>query len=125
MSKRQGSRKKNNIAAKPPAPLVTPSNQGGFVGQMMGTLFQGAAFGTGSSIAHKTIDGITQSPIKEESTIISDTDSIPRVDACFNEWDTYKKCISENGQWDQANCNDLITQFDLCVSRRRHYSNSL
>jgi len=103
-------RRKNNHTPKkivkpnpPPPKTVSTPNPPGFLSNMMSTIAQGFAFGTGSSIAHKTIDSIFSSTnSKDESSLppnIYPTDRpTDNFNDCVKYWEDYSKCIKEDHQ---------------------------
>lgn len=83
-------------------PSIPPPNQEpSFLKQMAGTVLQGFAFGTGSSIAHKTIDNLSTPNDTSTNTDTSSTN----VDTSLS---------TKNGST-SLNCNDILTEYNICV----------
>ena len=77
--------------APPPQPKAPPHEQS-MLKQMVGTVLQGFAFGTGSSIAHKAIDNLSTPNDNVSSTIVDYTDVL-----------------------DNSNCKDILTDYNICI----------
>lgn len=96
---------KKNVKENPPTPpppkAVSTPNPPGFISNMMSTIAQGFAFGTGSSLAHKTIDSIfsskpdTPSP---PSNIYLTNRPTDNFEDCIKYWEDYTKSLKEDHQ---------------------------
>jgi len=113
----------NRVSAKkgtsgPPAAAPPPS----MFGNLMSTIGQGFAFGTGSGIAHKAVDAVVSSPsvIKLETAT---TDKLIRdigiscgyfkvsYDDCV--YNDRRECEKINGQYRE--CLDILKKYDNVI----------
>ena len=92
----------------PPATNTSPANQGMFSG-LLGTVAQGFAFGTGSSIAHKGVDAVLNNNDNKNETDTNqndmetvDSDKGIQLEACKLLYSKYQKCIDT--EWDLDQC---------------------
>lgn len=90
----------------PPPPASTKVEQPGFLGQMAGTMAQGFAFGSGSSVAHQLFDGIFSS--KEKQVLVDDS-----YKKCKPIMTEYKQCLQNN--FDSSACQEILNKMDLCL----------
>ena len=88
---RNKSTKLVNKPKAPPQPKAPPPEQS-MLKQMVGTVLQGFAFGTGSSIAHKAIDNLSTTNDTVSSTVVDSTDGL-----------------------DNSNCKDILTDYNICI----------
>lgn len=81
--------------AAPPAPMQ-PS--GGMGGGLLGTVMQGMAFGTGSAIAHRTVDAVagprTVQVDHSEASASNPNSAAPRN--CQNDAEKFNQCMADN-----------------------------
>ena len=101
MTRRKKHQKHIKKTPPPPKPISTPNPPGVF-SNIISTIAQGFAFGTGSSLAHKTVDSIFSS--KEEKTPPTPPNIYPtnrptdNFNDCVKYWEDYNKCIKEDHQ---------------------------
>ena len=116
-------KKTNNLKQTPPPPKVSnnpsknevQSKPDTFFGNMMGTMAQGIAFGTGSSLANKAIDSIFGTNItldNKESSNIKDTSN--ELINCKELTDNYNICLEENNH----NCGQIKHLLDNCLEMK-------
>ena len=96
----------------PPSTSTSPANQGMFSG-LLGTVAQGFAFGTGSSIAHKGVDAVlnnngnnndnkNETDTNQNDMETVDSDKGIQLEACKLLYSKYQKCIDT--EWDLDQC---------------------
>ncbi len=103
----------------PPAstPASTQQNSPGLMGSLFGTVAQGFAFGTGSSLAHRGVDAVvgnnheTRDQVTEVNTVNSSSHN--DFQQCKLIYQQYQKCL-EN-QWDANACQEYKDQVNKCM----------
>ena len=102
---------KRQTPTAPPPKTQTPTNSGD---SLMGTLFQGFSFGTGSAVAHQMVNGIFGGTSKEQPKVESNTDVVViSKDFCNNLFQEYKKCL--DSEFDRENCKKYEKDIELCM----------
>ena len=103
---RQNNLKKNKTT---PPPAIPQNNS--FFSNIISTITQGFAFGSGSAIAHKTIDSIT----KSDDTVKSDYIKDQNID-CNQLLNLYTECIQKvQIEADISKCDQLINLYEKCT----------
>ncbi|EFJ27794.1 hypothetical protein SELMODRAFT_147481 [Selaginella moellendorffii] len=116
----------HHAPAPPPAPLQ--AGGGGMMGGLAGTIAQGMAFGTGSAIAHRAVDGVmgprtVQHEVAESAASpASPALATVSADACSNQMKAFQDCISSNGS-DIGRCQFYVDMLNEC--RRAPSSSSV
>ena len=106
---RQNNLKKNKTT--PPPPTIPQNNS--FFSSMISTITQGFAFGSGSAIAHKTIDSIT----KSDDTVKSDYIKDQNID-CNQLLNLYTECIQKvQIEGEISKCEQIINLYDKCTTK--------
>tara|TARA_Y100000389_G_scaffold146517_1_gene145219 strand:+ start:9893 stop:10273 length:381 start_codon:yes stop_codon:yes gene_type:complete len=99
----QNVRQSSHNAPLPQQNLPQLSHNEGFISSIFGSVIQGAALGTGSQLANRTLDSL-MGPKKIE---ISDNS-----DKCINETDLYLKCMNNNN--DSTICKEYFEMLTKC-----------
>ena len=107
--KKKQSLPKSKPKKSSPPPAPTKVEQPGFLGQMAGTMAQGFAFGSGSSVAHQLFDGIFGS--KEKQVLVDDS-----YKKCKPIMIEYKQCLQNN--FDSSACQEILNKMDLSKHKR-------
>ena len=107
----------NKPKAPPPQPKAPPEQS--MLKQMVGTVLQGFAFGTGSSIAHKAIDNLSTPNDNVSSTIVDSTDVLDNSN-CKDILTDYNICIKNSpalygGDNQQSQCGDILRLYNNCI----------
>ncbi|KAI5063363.1 hypothetical protein GOP47_0021910 [Adiantum capillus-veneris] len=114
--------------APPPAPA--PSGGGSLLGGLGATIAQGMAFGTGSAIAHRAVDGIMgprtvthehATPDAPASAASPNLTTVSGSDACTNQTKSFQDCVNAYGS-DIGKCQFYIDMLNEC---RRGPSSSM
>ena len=100
----QNVRQYSHNAPQPQQNLPQSSHNEGFINSIFGSVIQGAALGTGSQLANRTLDSLI-GPKKIE---ISDNS-----DKCINETDLYLKCMNNNNN-DSTICKEYFEMLTKC-----------
>eukprot|EP00270_Netrium_digitus_P021568 TRINITY_DN927_c0_g1_i1.p1 TRINITY_DN927_c0_g1~~TRINITY_DN927_c0_g1_i1.p1 ORF type:complete len:150 (-),score=23.67 TRINITY_DN927_c0_g1_i1:140-589(-) len=109
------------VHAHPPAPQQQSSG-GSFVGNMMSTIGQGLAFGTGSAVAHRAVDAVmgprtvthehADSPATEASPAAA-APSTASGDSCSFQTKAFQDCVTNNGT-DISKCQFYLDMLNDC-----------
>ncbi|KAJ8611552.1 hypothetical protein CTAYLR_007717 [Chrysophaeum taylorii] len=101
----------------PPAatPMTAPAQQsGGMMSGLMGTMAQGLAFGTGSSIAHHAVGAAANSLFggkKAEEVTAAEVKAAPVAATCEADKQMFFECLQRA---DAEKCHDLFTALQAC-----------
>ncbi|KAL1534393.1 coiled-coil-helix-coiled-coil-helix domain-containing protein 2-like [Salvia divinorum] len=89
--------------APPPAPVQSGSG-GSMFGAIGSTIAQGAAFGTGSAVAHRAVDAVMGPRTIQHEAIVSEaiapTSTAPDMrasDACNVQFKAFQDCLNNSG----------------------------
>ena len=108
--------------APPPAPVQ--SSGGSMLGGLGATIAQGMAFGTGSAIAHRAVDGImgprsvthehvnTDAPVSAAASS-ANLSTVSGADACTNQTKSFQDCVNAYGS-DIGKCQFYIDMLNEC-----------
>ena len=103
----------------PPTQSSMPQTQQkpGFMGSMMGTMFQGMAFGAGSEVAHQAIRGVTGGSGHQEVTQQAQAEpqqyQQPAQNNCQMQNNNFVECLKFNSNNIQM-CQDYLTELKRC-----------
>ena len=101
------------ILSIPPPPKQSVSKQPSMFGNLMATVGQGVAFGTGSGIAHKTLD----TPVFIPSNA-TDAELIKEIRKSCNYFKLYyENCMQTN----RAECEKINSQYLDCLDTLKKY----
>ena len=109
-------KERNKSTAPPPATVSTPSPGGSLFSGLTQIIGQGMAFGAGSSIGHRVIDGATE--LWSSRKVTNAQQEAPKVskDHAFNECDDLKRefvaCMQNNDH-----CNEVQSQYLGCLDK--------
>ena len=102
----------------PPAPASTTGKASSGPG-FFGTMAQGFAFGTGSSMAHRTVDAVVGDSTPHSHPANPDGVSTtpariptPTQSECYDLVNQYQFCLSEPGQLE---CRQLVQKLQACL----------
>ncbi|KAH9303962.1 hypothetical protein KI387_008366, partial [Taxus chinensis] len=107
--------------APPPAP-VQSSGGGSMLSGIGSTIAQGLAFGTGSAVAHRAVDGIMGPRIVQheyvpgEATAASGAPAIANMsglDSCANQTKAFQDCLTNYGS-DIGKCQFYVDMLNEC-----------
>ena len=120
-------------ASAVPAPMQAPSGGGGMLSGIGGTIAQGMAFGTGSAIAHRAVDGIAgmfggggdksveqAAPQQQQQEPMSQMAN-QQNDMCAYDKQAFYTCLNENKN-DQTTCNFLYDQLKQCQQNQSQFA---
>ena len=96
-------KKKTNVSASPPA------SDG-----LLSTIAQGAAFGVGSSLAHKGVDSIFKNE-KEEGKSESEFNEKEQLQYCKLVFKQYRMCLENQSVNDPYACQGFDADFRKCM----------
>ncbi|KAH7445943.1 hypothetical protein KP509_01G029900 [Ceratopteris richardii] len=110
-------------AHAPPPAQVQPGG-GSLLGGLGATIAQGMAFGTGSAIAHRAVDGImgprtvTHEHVTTEAPAASvagapNLTTVSGADACANQTKAFQDCVNAYGS-DIGKCQFYIDMLNEC-----------
>ena len=111
--------KNNKPQAKSPPPPSSNINQNkpSLVGGLLGTVAQGFAFGTGSSIAHRGVDAVIGNNNQVTNT---DTEQVSKnnskdseFNACKIIFQQYQQCLES--EWNPNACVEYKEQVKKCM----------
>ena len=102
--------------APPPAPVQSGSG-GSLLGGIGSTIAQGLAFGTGSAVAHRAVDGVMGPRTIQHETVASEAATAPAAnsfgsDACGVHTKAFQDCVNNFGS-DLSRCQfymDMLTE---------------
>ena len=102
---------------KTPPPATTPSASPG----IFGTILQGFAFGTGSSVAHRTVDSIVSGPERvQDETSPHQTPPVATTKLshgeCYELINEYYQCLGESPH---PQCDNLTAKMEGCLWQSR------
>eukprot|EP00250_Pteridium_aquilinum_P031394 c43546_g1_i1 orf=163-621(+) len=108
--------------APPPAPVQ--SGGGSMMGGLGATIAQGLAFGTGSAVAHRAVDGllgprtVTHEHVTPDAPVSAAAGSpnlttVSGADACTNQTKSFQDCINAYGS-DIGKCQFYIDMLNEC-----------
>ena len=107
-----------------PAQGQTQSRPGMF-GSLMGTMFQGMAFGAGSEVAHQTMrswmggDSQAQQHQQQDSTVHAQTQNQQQTqqNSCTLENNNFVECLKFNSN-NISDCQSYLDSLKQCESQR-------
>lgn len=106
------------VPSAPPAAAAPPS----LFGNLMSTIWQGFAFGTGSGIAHKAVDAVMcPPPIIEAKTATTDELIRDIGLSCGYFKASYDDCVYN----DKRECEKINVQYRDCLDILKKYDNIL
>ena len=120
----RGKRTKRQLPPPPPAKQTQSSP--GFGTALFSTIAQGFAFGTGSSVAHRTVDSVvgigekqsTESSVKTQTdyNTMGETEPFnPTEEACFQIFNDYHQCVVTSTGEDREKCRAIGRQVLDCL----------
>jgi predicted lipid-binding transport protein (Tim44 family) len=126
----------NHPTAQQSAHSQAPAAGGGLLSGLASTVMQGMAFGGGSAVAHRAIDGVfggrevqhvhtnqDNNNINSMSTIDSNTSSSPaRANVCRDEVTNFNQCMASNNH-NVSSCQfyfDLLNQCQVSSKQQLH-----
>ncbi|XP_059647983.1 uncharacterized protein C6C3.02c isoform X2 [Cornus florida] len=106
--------------APPPAP-VQGSSGGSMLGSLGSTIAQGMAFGTGSAVAHRAVDGVMGPRTIQHETVGAEsagtpaptTSSMGAYDACSVHSKAFQDCLNSSGS-DIGKCQFYMDMLAEC-----------
>eukprot|EP00252_Welwitschia_mirabilis_P014461 TRINITY_DN31781_c0_g1_i1.p1 TRINITY_DN31781_c0_g1~~TRINITY_DN31781_c0_g1_i1.p1 ORF type:complete len:147 (-),score=36.67 TRINITY_DN31781_c0_g1_i1:121-561(-) len=108
--------------APPPAPAQS-SGGSSMLGGIGSTIAQGMAFGTGSAVAHRAVDGVLGPRAMQHEYVSSDSSSPQSVspsgantngmEACANQMKTFQDCLNNYGS-DISKCQFYLDMLNEC-----------
>lgn len=100
----------------PPPPKINHQEKPSMMGGLLGTVAQGFAFGTGSSIAHRGVDAMMGNNTIQETDTDRDTERVSKksdFDACKILFTQYQKCLES--EWNAEACVAYKEKVDKCM----------
>ena len=113
--------------APPPAAHAPQSGGGGLLSGLAGTVMQGMAFGGGSAIAHRAIDGVMGPRQVEHVNVpaaapapVAATSAQPAsaFKGCTEEYSAFNQCVKES-QGDMNSCKFQFEVYSMCQNNER------
>ncbi len=122
-SRSNNSSSRNTSSRTAPRPTPTQSSPAqtqqrpGFLGSMMGTMFQGMAFGAGSEVAHQAIRGVMGGNSHQQSIqqaqVEPEAQTSQAQNNCQMQNNNFVECLKFNSNNIQQ-CQDYLTELKRC-----------